>query len=208
MPPPSPRPAIAGPLSHESRESRHSLDSPDEPDPAQPGDREESYREVVARFGAALERIAFAFEFDRERRRDLLQEIHVAIWRSLSTFDGRCSLRTWIHRVAHNVAASHVIGDRRDRLKQTVSLDDLESLPGGGLDPEGAVSERQALERLEALIRRLAPLDRQVILLYLEGMNAADIGEVTGLSVSNVATKVYRIKHVLTRGLARGDDHV
>jgi RNA polymerase sigma-70 factor (ECF subfamily) len=166
------------------------------------------YREVAARFGAALERVALAFEHHRERRRDLLQEIHVAIWRSLSSFDGRCSLRTWIYRVAHNVAATHVLRDRRDRLKQTAGIEELESLPTAGPDPEGATSERQALERIEALIHRLAPLDRQIIVLYLEGMQAAEIAEVTGLSASNVATRVHRIKRVLAGQIAQGDDHV
>jgi RNA polymerase sigma-70 factor, ECF subfamily len=70
------------------------------------------------------------------------------------------------------------------------------------------MSERQVLDRIEELIRRLAPLDRQVIVLYLEGMSAAEIAEVTGLSAGNVATKVHRIKRVLARGIAQGDDHV
>jgi RNA polymerase sigma-70 factor, ECF subfamily len=187
--------------------TRRSLSS-DEPDPGQAADRDEQYREVVAQFGAALERVALAFENHPERRRDLLQEIHVAIWHSLSSFDGRCSLRTWIYRVAHNVAASHVLRDRRDRLKQSFGLDELESLPAAGLDPEGAIRERQALDRIVQLIRRLAPLDRQLIVLYLEGMQAADIAEVTGLSVSNVATRVHRIKRVLARGIAQGGENV
>lgn len=182
--------------------------SPDEAGPEAASDREEMYREVVARFGAALERVALAFEHHGARRQDLLQEIHVAIWRSLSGFDGRCSLRTWIYRVAHNVAATHVLRDRRDQLKQSAGLDELEALPAAGPSPEGAMSERQALDRIEELIRRLAPLDRQVIVLYLEGMSAAEIAEVTGLSAGNVATKVHRIKRVLAHGIAQGDDHV
>jgi RNA polymerase sigma-70 factor, ECF subfamily len=161
-----------------------------------------------SRFGAALERVALAFEHHGARRQDLLQEIHVAIWRSLSGFDCRCSLRTWIYRVAHNVAASHVLRDRRDRLKQSAGLDELEALPAAGPSPEGAMSERQALDRIEELIRRLAPLDRQVIVLYLEGMSGTEIAEVTGLSAGNVATKVHRIKRVLAHGIAQGDDHV
>ncbi|HKE19068.1 MAG TPA: sigma-70 family RNA polymerase sigma factor [Kofleriaceae bacterium] len=192
--PTSSRPATVGSL------------PPDAHDPGPAGDRDELYREVVARFGASLERVALAFEHDRERRRDLLQEIHVAIWRSLSGFDGRCSLKTWIYRVAHNVAASHVLRDRRDRLKHSAGLDELESLPADGPDPEGAMGARQALDRIEALIRRLAPLDRQVIVLYLEGLQGAEIADVTGLSAGNVATRVHRIKGVLARWTAQGDD--
>jgi RNA polymerase sigma-70 factor, ECF subfamily len=62
----------------------------------------ERYEEASAAYGAALERLARAYEADPDRRRDLLQEIHIALWRSLEGFDGRCSLRTWVYRVAHN----------------------------------------------------------------------------------------------------------
>src|SRR5262245_30570957 len=61
--------------------------------PLRAGDRERLYAEAAETFGAALGRLARAYERDAERRRDLLQEIHVALWRSLSRFDGRCSLR-------------------------------------------------------------------------------------------------------------------
>lgn len=66
------------------------------------------YDHCIAEFGPALIRLASAYESDFDLRHDLLQEIHVALWRSLATFDKRCSLRTWAFRVAHNTAASHV----------------------------------------------------------------------------------------------------
>jgi RNA polymerase sigma-70 factor, ECF subfamily len=53
------------------------------------------YEEAVAAYGPALERLARAYEADPERRRDLLQEIHVALWQSFERFDNRCALRTW-----------------------------------------------------------------------------------------------------------------
>ena len=56
---------------------------------------ERLYEEAAATFGAALGRLARAYEADPEKRRDLLQEIHLALWRSFEGFDGRCSLRTW-----------------------------------------------------------------------------------------------------------------
>jgi RNA polymerase sigma-70 factor (ECF subfamily) len=52
------------------------------------------YSEASSQYGAALQRLAGGYEMDAERRRDLLQEIHVALWASLENFDGRCSLRT------------------------------------------------------------------------------------------------------------------
>jgi RNA polymerase sigma-70 factor (ECF subfamily) len=55
------------------------------------------------------------------------------------------------------------------------------------------------------LIQRLKPSDKQVILLYLEGMDAASIGEVTGFSPGNVATKIHRIKNLLSRQFQQGE---
>src|SRR5688572_29918745 len=70
---------------------------------------EQRYADAAAAFGPALERLARAYERDPDKRRDLLQDIHVALWRSLARFDGRCSLRTWVYRVAHNTATSKVL---------------------------------------------------------------------------------------------------
>lgn len=166
--------------------------------------RDELYQEAASTHGAALERLARAYEADADLRRDLLQEIHVALWRSFQGFDGRCSLRTWIYRVAHNVGASHVIHQRRTQLQSLVGLEELENLPDLNSGP-AATDRTQALDRLLGLIQRLKPLDRHVILSYLEGLDAASIGEITGLSPGNVATKIHRIKTVLARWFQQGE---
>ena len=92
---------------------------------------DELYHDAARVYGAALGRLARAYEADADLCRDLLQEIHIALWRSFSTFDGRCSLRTWIYRVAHNVAASHVLRQRRMRSQALVGLEELEKTPDG-----------------------------------------------------------------------------
>jgi RNA polymerase sigma-70 factor (ECF subfamily) len=159
--------------------------------------QDDLYREVAAMYGSALERLARAYETDADRTRDLLQDIHVALWQSLARFEGRCSMRTWVYRVAHNVATSQV-SRRRANAPTLVGLDELEAMPAAG-DADSALDEHRSLERLQTLVHRLKPLDRQLMLLYLEGIDAASIGEVTGLSAGNVATKIHRIKAVLTR---------
>jgi len=87
------------------------------------------YEQATTACNAALHRLARGYEAHPDRPRDLLQEIHIQLWRSLRLFDGRCSLQTWVYRVAHNVAASHIVRSRRvsDRL---VDLDALEAEPG------------------------------------------------------------------------------
>ena len=69
---------------------------------------------------------------------------------------------------------------------------------------EHVLDRHRALEKVHDLIRQLKPLDRQVMLLYLEQLDAASIAEITGLSAANVATKVGRIKHVLVRRFHEG----
>jgi RNA polymerase sigma-70 factor (ECF subfamily) len=139
------------------------------------------YRDAAAEFGAALERLARAYEFDPDRRRDLLQEIHLALWRSFAGWNAQCSLRTWVYRVAHNAAASHVIRERRMRSRVLVSLEELESAPDP-VAPEAAAGDR-------------------------EGLDAASISEITGLSAGNVATKIHRIKSLLARQFHQGANH-
>jgi RNA polymerase sigma-70 factor (ECF subfamily) len=165
--------------------------------------QDERYSAAAAEFGGAIERLARAYEAQADPRRDLIQDIHVALWRSLAGFDGRCSLRTWVYRVAHNTAASHVRTRRRWRPERGATLETLAEAPAAA-DPEAAAGERQALTRLMALIHALAPPDRQVALLYLEDLDAAAIGEITGLKPGAVATKIHRLKALLARRFAQG----
>lgn len=160
------------------------------------------YQAAANEYGSALERLGRAYEADAEKRRDLLQEIHFQLWRSFAKFDGRCSTRTWVYRVAHHVAASHVIRERRT-FASLVSLEELEKLP----DKEQSSDKSLNLERLARLIQQLKPLDRQVIVSYLEDMDAASIGEITGLSPANVAMRIHRIKNVLARRFHEGESH-
>lgn len=156
-------------------------------------------------FGPAIERLARAYEADPEKRRDLSQNIHFQLWRSFERYDGRCSLRTWAYRIAHHVAASHVIRERRT-FSSLLTLEELEVLPDRAEGPDAA-HQRVNLDRLSALIQRLKPLDRQVIVCYLEDMDAASIGEITGLSPGNVATRIHRIKNVLAKWFHEGSNY-
>jgi RNA polymerase sigma-70 factor (ECF subfamily) len=174
-------------------------------EPVQDANQDQLYQEAATTFGAALERVARAYEADADRRQDLLQDIHLALWRSFEHFAQRCSLRTWVYRVAHNVATSHVIRQQRT-YAGLVSLEEVESVAIRQEDEIG-LDRRMTRERLLLLIQRLKPMDRQVILSYLEGMDAASIGEITGMSPANVAMKIHRVKSILTRRLQKGGHH-
>ena len=167
--------------------------------------RDDLYQQAAASFGAALDRLARAYEANPERCRDLVQEIHLALWRSFESYAARCSLRTWVYRVAHNAATSYVIRQRRSA-KNLVSLEEIE-VEASRNESEVTADRHEALERLLGLIQRLKPVDRQIMLSYLEGMDAASIGEITGISPGNVATKIHRTKSILARRFHEGGHH-
>lgn len=162
------------------------------------------YKEAVELYGSALIRLVRGYESAPDRRNDLLQEIHIALWRSFAVFDARCSLRTWTYRVAHITAMKHIVANRRVRLNELQTLDELPE-QAIAVDSLVEAEHEDAARRLLETIVRLKPLDRQVILLYLEDLSAEAIGEVVGLSPRNIATKIHRIKKLLSAMFHSGD---
>lgn len=94
--------------------------------------------------------------------------------------------------MAHNVGATHLARHGRARF---VEMEDA----AGDVDLEADVSRALLLERLYALIHALPAVDRQLLLLYLEGLDALAIGEVVGLTPTNVATRIHRLKAALAK---------
>jgi RNA polymerase sigma-70 factor (ECF subfamily) len=159
-------------------------------------ERDRLYDTAIREFGRALDRVAAGYEADPDKRHDLRQEIHFQLWRSLALFDGRCSLKTWTFRVAHNTAVSYVHRERR-RAPVFVGLEEIERTVAAEQQAPDLDRER-ALLRLSGFIRQLKPLDRQIMISYLEEIDAATIAEITGLSAANVAMKIHRIKKILS----------
>ncbi len=154
-------------------------------------DRHALYAKAGRQFAPAVARLARAFERDAEKARDLEQDIHCEIWRSLERFDGRCSLKTWVFRVAHNVAAEHVAHALRQPAKMGIEEIDEFLVQSGS---EAQAAEAHALDRVAELIRRLPALDAQLILLWLEGEAGQDIADITGLSPGAATTRLHRIR--------------
>ena len=160
--------------------------------------QDDLYREAMATYGPALDRLVRAYEADPDKRLDLLQEIHFALWRSFKNYEQRCSLRTWVYRVAHNTSASHVVGQRRKKLHTLIGLEEVEAMPDP-VNEQHETEQRMAVDRLLRLIHQLKPLDREIMLLYLEDMDGASIAEITGISHGNVRIQVHRIKTILAK---------
>ena len=154
----------------------------------------ELYEKAGEQFAATLARLARAVERDAEKARDLEQEIHAALWSSLARFEEQCELKTWVYRVAHNVAADHV--NKAAKGPKRVPLEEIGELPSP-TNPERQAGQSLVLQQVQDLIRQLPFPDSQVMLLWLEGESTNAIAEVTGLSPSAVGVRVHRIKKLL-----------
>lgn len=141
-------------------------------------------------------RVASVYARGAEDRHDLVQDIGVQLWRSFAAFDGRrAKFSTWMYRIALNVAIS------RARREPWAEADRLESLEAhhletiGGGEPIAEADERLVV--LYAFIDRLDALNRALMLLYLEDRSYAEMADILGISETNVATKIGRIKQKL-----------
>jgi RNA polymerase sigma-70 factor (ECF subfamily) len=156
-------------------------------------DRHRQFESLLQEHRGIVFKVASIYARGREDRNDLAQEIAVQLWRSFGSYDpARAKFSTWMYRVALNVAISHVRQAARDER--------LEPLDAAHLELPGATDVAQPDERLAALyafVGQLDPLNRALILLYLEDRSYAEIAQVLGISESNVATKINRIKHRL-----------
>lgn len=130
-----------------------------------------------------------------EDRHELTQEICVQLWRSFPSFDEkRARFSTWMYRVALNVAISQMQRPPR-REERLETLDPQQFAAARGAD--GITEPDERMDLLHRLIDQLDPLNRALILLYLEDRSYGEIAEILGISETNVATKISRIKQKL-----------
>ena len=156
--------------------------------------REARFARMLGDFGPSLDRLASAYEADPAERDDLLQDISFALWRALPSFRGECSERTFVYRIAHNRGLTH---RARRRLRVTEPLERAGVIADPGADPEQATIRTLTRERLQAAVRRLPEGARQVVILSLSGLGAAEIGEVLGITENNAAVRLSRARRAL-----------
>jgi len=156
------------------------------------------FEALLATHARLLLKVAHTYCAHAEERRDLLQEMSAQLWRAFPTYDEARPFTTWMYRIALNVAISHV---RRaaPRERHTAPLDAqvLERVPAL---PAEEPDER--VRTLRAFMERLEPLQRALLLLYLEERSYREIAEVLGITETNVATKLSRLKQRLREALS------
>ena len=155
-------------------------------------DRQEAFSALLQRHRGIVFKVANTYARLAEDRDDLAQEIAVQLWHAYPNYDPARSFSTWMYRVALNVAISHVreqsVRGRHDAVPLDEDLHD--AVDASAIDHEQA----QHIRLLQGFIRRQAPLDRALLLLYLDDRPQREIAEILGIGESNVSTKIGRLK--------------
>ena len=156
----------------------------------------ERYLGLLEEHTPALHRLCHSYCETRAEAEDLYQEIALAIWTALARFRGESSDRTWLYRIAHNVALTAAAKRRRQSDREKPVESQL-ALPNAGTDLEARLAETQKQQTLYRLVQELPFEDRRLVLLHLEGLQTAEIESVTGLTRSNVTVRLSRIRQRL-----------
>lgn len=155
-------------------------------------DRHDAFSALLQRHRGIVFKVANTYARLAEDRDDLAQEIAARLWHAYPKYDPARSFSTWMYRVALNVAISHVreqtMRDRHDAVPLDEGMHDLAD--AGGVDHE----RDQHIRLLQGFIQRQPPLERALLLLYLEDRPQREIAEILGLTENNVSTKIGRLK--------------
>jgi RNA polymerase sigma-70 factor (ECF subfamily) len=158
--------------------------------------------DLIRRNAGLIHKIARAYCRDATDREDVVQEIAVQLWRCHDRYDPAFRESTWIYRIALNVAISFHRRERRHQQRRTHIECDL-------LAATAATEPSAQVAQLLASIDDLATLDKALVLLWLDSNEHAVIADILGISVSNVGTKLMRIKDRLRAAMsarARAED--
>ena len=151
------------------------------------------FTQLISDNEGALFKVSALYTNDRDSQKDLYQEMVLQLWRSFDQYQGRAKISTWLYRVALNTAISYLRQSKKQ--KATVGLETV--LPQLSTEGNELLEERLAL--LQQQIKKLDSLEKGIILLYLEDRSYDEIAAITGLTPTNVGTRLSRIKEKLKK---------
>lgn len=151
--------------------------------------QEQAFTDLVQEHKGTIYTVCYMFSKDVDEVADLFQEILVNIWRGMGSFRGDSSVRTWIWRISFNTCVSFERKKSR-RLKPIPLTMDINLF-------DDSEEELRQIQLLQRRIRNLGPFDRAIVLLWLENLTYAEIGEIVGISEKNVSVRLVRIKEKL-----------
>ena len=140
---------------------------------------------------ATIFTVCYLFSKEQDEVNDLFQETLINLWRGFDGFQGKCDVKTWIWRVSLNTCLTYE--RKKKRRVDTVPLTmDINLFT----DTDDDTRQVQMLYRR---INKLGPLDKAIVLLWLENLSYDEIGQIIGISTKNVSVKLVRIKEQLKK---------
>ena len=153
---------------------------------------EQEFLSVIKEYERVIYKVCYLYATRNAPLNDLYQEVVLNIWRAFTKFRGESKISTWIYRISLNTCISFIRKEKN--IPEIVTLTQEASWMTDEQDELQIM-----LKELHLLINRLGQLDKSIILLYLEEKSYEEISEITGLTVTNVATKLSRIKDKLRK---------
>lgn len=150
---------------------------------------EQEFTRLIGEHKSTIYTVCYMFSKDNEEVNDLFQEILINLWRGFGQFEKRSDIHTWFYRVALNTCIS--IDRKKKRRGKTIPLSMNIDLY------EDNDADTRQVKQLYQRINRLAPFDRAIVLLWLEGISYDEIGDIVGISAKNVSVKLVRIREEL-----------
>ncbi len=157
--------------------------------------KEEEFVNLIHQNQGLIYKITSIYSRERDEQDDLYQEIVYQTWKSFDNFKKAAKPSTWLYRVGMNTAITHL--NRSKKQLQVVPLEGMKIQFADAGDSE----KEEKIQELYSHIRKLNLLDRGIIFLFLEGKSYEEIAEISGISVSNVGTRMSRIKAKLKSGI-------
>ena len=158
-------------------------------------EQEQRFSSWIRQYRGVMFRVIRSYAADAREQEDLFQEISLSLWQSVKNHRGESSESTWVYRVALNTAIAWLRKDKRERPSSKHAVDESMLV---------AAESDDRLGWLYAEIRKLGPVDRSLVLLYLDGHKYVEIAQVLGISESNVGVKINRIKKLLSEIARKG----
>jgi len=155
-------------------------------------EQKQHFQNVIEQHKGILHKVARAYCPNEDDRQDLIQEMMIQVWLSIHRYNNQFKISTWFYRISLNVAISFYRKNTTRANKYTELTEQLIETPV----EDKSENERQ-LYLLDQFISELNEIDKALMILYLEDKSHTEIAEILGISVSNVGTKIGRIKDKL-----------
>ena len=155
---------------------------------------EKAFEQLIFENQAMLIKVCNIFCKSQADKDDLFQEITINLWKGLSSFKGNSKLSTWIYRVSLNTAISKTGRKKKRLVHYTENVPESTTINSN----EDTVDEEQ-IRILYAGIEQLKPVEKALVLLYLEEHSYSEIADIMGISEKNAGVKLHRIKRKLEK---------